>query len=440
MRFLCGVIISMMLFANTAAAMTFSQPVKIGGAVRWNQTGGFMVIDATDNIVEEVFLRNGKAHNFARGVAKFGNETNAVYEHYDTSMNFDTVKVGDSDKNNTISISATTNSIIYEIVNDSRLDFYMIKTGYDIHEDDGYIILGRNLNGRFVKYFDTYEIRKNFFGDYTSVAFGDIKFKGDTIIIIYEKQTSNYRYARIGEFRFKWDDAAQWFGVEQVIYHPDETNAKIYLERGENFYKSGKESDALECYNQAIALNPYLDEAYISRSVVGYVASRTWGGKDLRNKSIADINRALEINPNSARAYRWRGEMKLTTDIASLADFDRAIKLDSNYLDAYESRADTYIRLKEYDKAIADYTHIIDSPNFETSYMQHYDFSLMSDWSWYINVDQRLAALYNKRGNAYYAKGDKSKAIADYKNALRLSPNNAWIGRPLKRDDPNALK
>ena len=61
--------------------------------------------------------------------------------------------------------------------------------------------------------------------------------------------------------------------------------------------------------------------------------------------------------------------------------------------------------------------------------MQHYDFDRMSDWAWYIDWNQRIAALYNERGTAYYIKGDQNSALDDFERALKLSPNNMWIGR-----------
>ena len=222
-----------------------------------------------------------------------------------------------------------------------------------------------------------------------------------------------------------------------AVVHAQNTNkdtAKIYLEYGDNFYKKGKGREALNYYNKAIELDPYLDDAYVARSVVYYVSSRTWGQKDFAIRAVDDINRALTINPKSARAYNWRGLMKSSKDpVAAIADFNKAISLNPKYLDAYESRANVYYMiLKEFDKAIADYTYIINSPNIRENYMQHYDFDMMSDWAWYINLEQRLAALYNRRGNVYFDKGDEANAIADYKRAIKLSPKNMWIGRKLR--------
>src|SRR5690242_15224276 len=56
-----------------------------------------------------------------------------------------------------------------------------------------------------------------------------------------------------------------------------------------------------------------------------------------------------------------------------------------------------------------------------------------------------IAAAFNKRGNAYRAKGDLERAIADYDEAIRLDPGDAsaFVNRGLayaaKRDFDQAI-
>lgn len=52
-----------------------------------------------------------------------------------------------------------------------------------------------------------------------SVYYKNYYCKEDMIIIEYDNYNPNTkRMYKEGEFRFKWDDAAQWFGIEQVVY------------------------------------------------------------------------------------------------------------------------------------------------------------------------------------------------------------------------------
>ena len=155
--------------------------------------------------------------NFLKGVAQFGDETDKIFEHYDANKDKN-VRVGDKDEKNTITLEAVKNLSLHKVENDGEIRMYMIRKGNETHEEDGYIVFARRKDGRFVKYFDTDDIRTKNFQDGSNIAFGEIKFEGDTVKIVYERRIDSYKYAKVGEFRFKWDDKAQWFGIEQVTY------------------------------------------------------------------------------------------------------------------------------------------------------------------------------------------------------------------------------
>src|SRR5438552_2260040 len=94
-------------------------------------------------------------------------------------------------------------------------------------------------------------------------------------------------------------------------------------------------------------------------------------------KVVADSTKILETNPK---------------DFA--ARFNRAL--------AYES-------LRDYDKAIADYSEIIQGDT---------DFSRTTD-----GKESSVARTYHYRGRAYqWYKHDHAKAVADFTEALRLDP------------------
>ena len=129
---------------------------------------------------------------------------------------------------------------IFQVKNDSSIKFFILKTSEGAPSN---IILIGKKDGKWIKYFETYSLLKKYFGDRyyfdswaginvgkkSEVRFGN-KFRhglycsNDTIIIEYEKNNGGKGPIfgkdtnEFGEFRFKWDEAAQWFGVEQVVY------------------------------------------------------------------------------------------------------------------------------------------------------------------------------------------------------------------------------
>ncbi|MBQ9572939.1 MAG: hypothetical protein IJR22_06065 [Acidaminococcaceae bacterium] len=48
------------------------------------------------------------------------------------------------------------------------------------------------------------------------VVYTGLAVAGDTLVLYYSKAGMPARTA--GELRFKWDDNAQWFGVEKIVY------------------------------------------------------------------------------------------------------------------------------------------------------------------------------------------------------------------------------
>jgi tetratricopeptide (TPR) repeat protein len=149
----------------------------------------------------------------------------------------------------------------------------------------------------------------------------------------------------------------------------------------------------------ALLMSAY--EAYLNRGAAYY-------DKGEYDKSIADNNRAIELNPNNEGAYNNRGNAyndKGEYDKA-IADYNRAIELNPNNEWPYNGRGNGYLAKGEVDKAIDDFNRATKlNPNYELPYLN--------------------------RGNAYKAKSEYGKAIADYNRAIELNPKDANALRQL---------
>ena len=85
--------------------------------------------------------------------------------------------------------------------------------------EKAYILIGCQFDGKFVKYIDTTKITKRYYiwdrSGASPIFYKRITVRGDAITISYMAHRSNIN---LGEFRFKWDNKAQWFSVEQAVY------------------------------------------------------------------------------------------------------------------------------------------------------------------------------------------------------------------------------
>src|SRR5579871_7017111 len=117
------------------------------------------------------------------------------------------------------------------------------------------------------------------------------------------------------------------------------------------------------------------------------------------------------LHNNRGVALRAQGNRS-----GALADFARAIDLDPNSPRAFANRASALSAERDFDGAIADLNRAI-------------------------ALNPADAASFMARGNAYDEKGDAARAIADYNEAIRLSPNYAaaYFNRALARRRTGAV-
>jgi len=125
-----------------------------------------------------------------------------------------------------------------------------------------------------------------------------------------------------------------------------------------------------------------------------------------RNKAVDDATKAIAINPKNANAFNIRGLLKSLLGkkdrAASIADFDKAIELNPLFIKAYFNRGSTKYGMSDYASAIADFSKVI-------------------------GIDPNNIAALEQRSSAFMAKnsgGDNLEAIDDLLVLSRLVPTN----------------
>lgn len=93
---------------------------------------------------------------------------------------------------------------IIPIGGDDGREFYLLAT--ETGGGGSMKVIGER-DGAWVKYFDTYDMRRQLGGEF---YMKDFYAAGDTIIFVYEEW--NTKATR--ELHYQWDAAAQWFGIE----------------------------------------------------------------------------------------------------------------------------------------------------------------------------------------------------------------------------------
>ena len=120
-----------------------------------------------------------------------------------------------------------------------------------------------------------------------------------------------------------------------------------------------------------------------------------------QDKMLADLDRALELNPRNSKAWRVRGVLRLRNgeDKKALDDFMQLAKHDPNNTGALQAVAEVLVRMKKYDQAL-----------------EHLDKA--------IKVNPDLSLGYVLRARVHLAKENAAAALVDLNNAIRVQPRD----------------
>lgn len=124
--------------------------------------------------------------------------------------------------------------------------------------------------------------------------------------------------------------------------------------------------------------------------------------------------------------------------------YSKAIENDDRYIMAYQMRGAAWQKMRQYQKAINDYTSVIElgDPLFQAS--GHFNRGVaqmmagryseaITDFSGAIAIDRKMAAAFFHRGVARFRSGDTAGSIADLTEAARLGDSDAerWLNTVL---------
>ena len=137
------------------------------------------------------------------------------------------------------------------------------------------------------------------------------------------------------------------------------TLAEAYLFKLDQDKPDGFNAFLERQYSTALQLDPKYLPALISRSSLFYELKRS-------PQAIADYSAALDIDPTNEIMLNDRGLAKVNTGdtYSAVLDFTSSIahkKREVGTYSSYENRGDAYLKLRQYNEAIDDYTAAISS-------------------------------------------------------------------------------
>jgi tetratricopeptide (TPR) repeat protein len=193
----------------------------------------------------------------------------------------------------------------------------------------------------------------------------------------------------------------------QEVSKKDISQAMKHYKMATKKYKKGEYAVAIAEYKEAVKLNPnYVD----ALNDMGYSYSKLG---DYEN-AISSYNIALSIKPDhtlsknnkkTAQFNKANEMLDAGNNQKALSYYLAAINTDPNYVLAYNNLAIAYMRLENFDLAIA---------NLNTALTINPDYELAKN---------NKADIYCKQGTLKLKSGDTQGAINAYQNAINSSPN-----------------
>jgi tetratricopeptide (TPR) repeat protein len=208
--------------------------------------------------------------------------------------------------------------------------------------------------------------------------------------------------------------------------------ATDFVTSGLSNYKKGDIDGAIRDYDKAIELDPNNATAYYYRGMADIHLS----------DRIKDYDKAIALKPDFVVAYLNRSlERNFKGDFeGSIGDCNKAIELKPDFAPAYDYRGNLKRVNGDLDGAITDYEKSIQlKPDDASAYVGcglvneakgNLD-DAIRDYNKAIELKPTYVAAYYNSGNVKKAKGDFDGAIKDYDKAVELNPKDysAFNGR-----------
>ena len=217
MRLFVNIILALFMMSSMCFAMNMESMVKVGsvsfnpspinGGIEISGAHTFIEGDKNKGVVQIQVVKDSNEFTINKN-QKSVEAFDKLYFHFDSKNEIS--RFGSDNFNNAVPLYIFEgNTSIYKIFNDTGLYLYLFAS--ETGGGGSISVIGTTKDGKWVKYFNTRDAKESF--NISSSAYCDECYVyGDTVILGYFENGN-----KICELRFKWNEAAQWFGVEKIV-------------------------------------------------------------------------------------------------------------------------------------------------------------------------------------------------------------------------------
>ena len=143
-------------------------------------------------------------------------------------------------------------------------------------------------------------------------------------------------------------------------HHPKESFVRFAEAVMLTHISSSPSNEAIKALEVSIRFNPNFAFSYFLRGCLTYKANLYVykNEPEIYNKIVNDYNKAIEIDPNLAVFYLYRGDLNYDFEKydQAIIDYTKAIELNPTDAEAYYSRGLAYEKTGQQKQAITDFS------------------------------------------------------------------------------------
>lgn len=124
--------------------------------------------------------------------------------------------------------------------------------------------------------------------------------------------------------------------------------------------------EGLAQFDRAIELNPQDARAFVARANIHFI-------QGANSKAIVDYDEAIRLDPSDPEPFRWRGWAwkRNGDDVKALADLNEAIRLLPSDASAWRIRGAVYSAQKNFKECRANYDRAVELAPFDADVFNH---------------------------------------------------------------------
>ncbi len=210
----------------------------------------------------------------------------------------------------------------------------------------------------------------------------------------------------------------------------NELNAMDWYKKGFALrYTDRNNQEAMKAFDKAIEIDPNYAKAYAMRGLI-------FSEQKQYLKALREGEQAIKIDSNLAVGFNCRGvaHIGLMNCREAIQDFNKALELEPKFVWAYCNRSWAYFMLKDYHESIKDANKAIElAPGFSNAYfrkgMALASLSKFEDAVKYfkkaIELDPRFSLSFLHLGYTFLELDKTEQALENFKKAASLGNNDA---------------